>query len=287
MISYGNAEAQNVSDLIISEIMADGDSSVVDDYGNREGWIELFNTSQGTVNYGGCYLSDDRSDLKKSMIPKSDARTKLGPRQVVLFHASGKGSQGTYYAGFKIRRGSTVYLVSNDGRTIVDSLAVPANLPSGKSVVKMAHDIRGMEFVTESTPAEPTPMAVNSAGDEETGSQKMAREDRYGLVLTVVSVGVVFSALIILWWLFSLLGRVSCEKSSKRNEAKGMSPEVAAAIGLGLQKECSDGTYAAIALALAMYNEESVHDKESFVITIKHHASQWNEREQGFRRLPR
>lgn len=110
--------------------MAEPDSTgILDEYGRRTGWIEIFNKSQGTVNYGGCFLSDDRNNLKKSPITKSDSRTKLGPRQVVLFHASGDGSDGTFYTGFEIRRGSTVYLVSNDGRTIVDSVNVPANLP--------------------------------------------------------------------------------------------------------------------------------------------------------------
>ncbi|MGP1567039.1 MAG: lamin tail domain-containing protein, partial [Candidatus Cryptobacteroides sp.] len=86
--------AQNVSDLIISEIMADGDSSITDDYGRKVGWIEIFNKSRGTVNYGGCFLTDDKSDLKKSLIPKGDARTKIGARQSVIFFASGRAEDG-------------------------------------------------------------------------------------------------------------------------------------------------------------------------------------------------
>ena len=130
------AGAQNVTDLIISEIMAEPDSSqtsIVDDYGQKNGWIEIFNTSQGTVNYGGCYLTDDRSaipakgktkfmpadhPLYKYLIPKGDLRTQLGPRQTVIFYASGEGSQGTFYTDFKIRRDSWIYLVSNDKCTI-------------------------------------------------------------------------------------------------------------------------------------------------------------------------
>ena len=170
--------AQNVSDLIISEVMAEPDSTgILDEYGRRTGWIEIFNKSQGTVNYGGCFLSDDRNNLKKSPITKSDSRTKLGPRQVVLFHAGGDGSDGTFYTGFEIRRGSTVYLVSNDGRTIVDSVNVPANLPAGKSVAKIANDLRQMEFEISAEPADPTPGMVNGDQATETGAQKMARED--------------------------------------------------------------------------------------------------------------
>ena len=87
------AGAQNVSDLIISEVMPVPDStSLVDDFGARNGWVELFNTSQGTVNIGGCYLTDDRSNLRKSMISTLDRSTRLGPRQSVVFYASGDQS---------------------------------------------------------------------------------------------------------------------------------------------------------------------------------------------------
>ena len=93
--------AQNVSDLIIAEILAQPDSTgLLDDYGRRSGWIELYNTSTGTVSYGGCFLTDDRNNLKKSLIPPTDLRTKLGPRQSVVFFASGNGHDGTFYAGF-------------------------------------------------------------------------------------------------------------------------------------------------------------------------------------------
>lgn len=293
--------AQNVSDLIISEVMAEPDSnSIADDYGRYCGWVEIFNKSQGTVNYGGCFLSDDRSNLKKSLITKSDNRTKLGPRQVVLFHASGDSHDGTFYINFKIKKGSTIYLVSNDGRTIVDSINVPANLPAGKSVAKLAHDLRQMQFETETEPVEPSPAMVNGAHATETGAQKLAHEDKHGFILAIVSIGVVFSALLLLWFLFSLLGRVSggsgkscgCEKKSSaskiNNKASGnMTDEVAAAIALALDQEMNGEVYAAIAAALHLYMEDSVHDKESFVITIKHKQNGWNDKEQGFRQLPR
>ena len=78
--------AQNVSDLIIAEVMAQPDSvSVVDDYGRRGGWIEIYNTSMGTVKFGGCYLTDDPAELRKSLIPKNDLATSLGPARAGFF----------------------------------------------------------------------------------------------------------------------------------------------------------------------------------------------------------
>lgn len=292
------AHAQNVSDLIISEVLAEPDSScIMDDYGRRTGWIEIFNKSQGTVNYGGCFLSDDRNNLKKSPITKSDNRTKIGPRQVALFHASGNNGDGTFYVNFEIRRGSTIYLVSNDGRTVVDSVIVPTTLPAGKSVAKTANDLRQIVFEVEPDPAVPSPGAVNGDGVTESGSQKMAHEDKHGFILTIVSVSVVFCALIILWWLFSLLGKVSGEKKEKCECKKAdkakvktsgkITPEIAAAIGLALDQEMNGEVYAAISLALHLYMEDAVHDNESFVLTINRKQSSWNSKGQNFRQLPK
>lgn len=297
--SIGSALGQNVSDLIISEVLAEPDSTgIVDDYRRRNGWIEIFNKSQGTVNFGGCFLSNDRNNLKMSLIPKTDSRTTIGPRQTVLFYASGNGKEGTFYADFKVEKGSTVYLVSNDGRTVIDSLEVPATLPAGKSVIKLAHDLRQMEFVTEADAAVPTPGSINGSQNVETGSQRMEKEDKHGFVLTLVSVTVVFTALIILWWLFSLLGKVTggegkktdgSKKSKRANAGKPgkMTDETAAAIAMALDQEMNGEVYAAIAAALHLYAEESVHDKESFVITIQRKQSSWNSKEQNFRQLPR
>ena len=285
------ARGQNVSDMIISEILPVPDSTgIYDDYGRQTGWIELMNTSQGTVYLGGCHITDDLSDLGKSLIPKSDSRVQVGPRQVILFHAGGKGSEGTFYLDFKVRKGSTVYLVSNDGRTIIDSLHVPENLPDGKSVAKFACDNKKMDF-RPVWPSEPGPMIVNGSGEQLSNAQIMAQKDPYGIVLTVVSVSVVFASLTILWFIFTTLFRQKREKkagSSTKPASGDMTPEVASAIAMALEIELGGADKAAIALALHLYKTNSVHDQESFVLTIRQAVSQaWNNKEDNFRKLPR
>ena len=279
-----NVFAQNVSDLIISEVMAVPDgSSVVDGYGEKTGWIEIFNTSQGTVNFGGCFFTDDLSDLRKSPISSLDRSTRLGPRQSIVFYASGHGSDGTYYTNFPVRAGSTIYLVSNDGRTVVDSLSVPSDIPAGKSVSKFAHDYRAIIFDDIHTTA-PTPGSYNAGGSLETGAQRVAREDPHGWILTLVAVSVVFFALMLLWWLFAVLFG---KRKKKGPVSKGMSPETAAAITMALQSEFGSEVYAAIGMALHQYLQDTVHDNESFIITIRpSEGSQWASRSQGFRRNP-
>ena len=290
--------AQNVIDLILAEALAVPDSTgIVDDYGRRGGWIEIFNTSQGTVNFAGCFLTDDRNELKKSIIPKGDLRTKLGPRQTALIYASGNGHDGTFYANFQVRPGSTLYLVSNDGRTVIDSLFVPASLPVGKSVSKRAFDLRQKKFEPLPEPSVPSPGAFNGDLNAASKAESMAEKDPHGGILAMVAVSVVFSALAILWFLFWLFFDRPAKKKAQAKDApakpakaKAGEPtdEVAAVIALALDMEQGGDVYAAIALAMDLYFSDAVHDHESFVLTMRpKEDSAWNDKKQNFRKLPR
>lgn len=298
-----NLRAQNVSDLIINEAVAQPDSTgILDDYGRRSGWIELYNKSTGTVNFGGCYLTDDRNNLRKSLIPKSDLRTKLGPRQVVLIWCSGHSADGTFYANFTLAPGKTVYLVSNDGRTIIDSLAIPADFPRSLAIIKLATDIREQTFEPIDIPVSPSPRMVNGFQGSATKGELIKERDPYGWILTVVSVSVVFSALALLWFLFWLLfdrparKKASGDASTTLSMTKGKrtvipseaeESQVAAAIALALDMETDGDTYAAIATAVHLYLNDCIHDMESGIVTLRRSESAWNNKALNFRKLPR
>lgn len=292
--------AQNLTDLLIGEVLVENTCGMEDDFGQRNGWIEIFNTSSGTVKFGGCYLSDDKSNLKKYHIPTSDLAAKLGPRQSIVFHASGNASQGTFYTNFKLHRGSTVYLVSNDGRTVIDQVEIPADLPADCSVVRIPTGIKGMDFVTEIN-QKPTPGSYNGDVDAKTKSQIMKETDPHGWVLTLIAVMVVFTALIILAFIFGWIGNFNkrqaspkeakvkkTRKGKKEGQTGEMTPEIAAAISMALSQEFGGEVYAAIALALDDYLGGGVHDAESFVITINPTpGSTWADKAHNFRQLPR
>ena len=285
-VSFTSLRAQNVIDLIIAEALAVPDSTgIVDDYGRQGGWIEIFNTSQGTVNIAGCFLTDDRSNLKKSIIPKGDLRTKIGPRQTTLFYASGNGDDGTFYTNFKVRPGSTVYLVSNDGRTVIDSLIMPVP-----------------------TPTVPSPGIFNGDLNAASKAEAMKEKDPHGGILSLVAVTVVFSALAILWFLFWLFFDRPAKKAAEaknqppkpKKEKKGKkaglaevpagapTDEIAAVIALAMDMEQGGDDYAAIAMAMHLYFSDAVHDNESFVLTMRpKEGSAWNDKKQIFRKLPR
>ena len=305
-VSFTSLRAQNVIDLIIAEALAVPDSTgIADDYGRQGGWIEIFNTSQGTVNCAGCFLTDDRTNLKKSIIPKGDLRTKIGPRQTTLFFASGNGDDGTFYTNFKVRPGSTVYLVSNDGRTIIDSLVIPATMPVGMSMMKQAFDLKQKDFEPLPDPSVPSPGIYNGDLNTATKADSMKEKDPHGGILSLVAVSVVFSALAILWFLFWLFfDRPAKKKAAAKNQpaktkkakkdavisgpAGTPTDEIAAVIALAMDMEQGGDVYAAIALAMDLYFTDTVHDTESFVLTMRpKDGTAWNDKKQIFRKLPR
>lgn len=96
----------------------------------------------------------------------------------------------------------------------------------------------------------------------------IAAFDPHGWILTLISVSVVFSALIILYGVYSLIG-VLC---SGRVRKKSSSPD--------------EETAAAIALALELESGQTAGSTSSGKITITHRSIAWNNKEAGFRRKP-
>ena len=124
------------------------------------------------------------------------------------------------------------------------------------------------------------------------GGDRMMQTDPHGWTLTLISVTVVFAALIVLYFIYSLSGSIFSGKFKRtpkpRKAVKG-SPdaEVAAAIALALDMENSGDVYAAIATAVHLYLNDAVHDVEPGIVTIVRKESGWNNKELTFRKLPR
>ncbi len=88
-------------------------------------------------------------------------------------------------------------------------------------------------------------------------SAEMAENDPHGFIITIVSVCVVFAALIILYFAYTIVGKIVNSKVSQQAQNQP-TPEEAAAISLALQQHLDD----------------TKHDKESYVITIRRGGKQ-------------
>lgn len=123
------------------------------------------------------------------------------------------------------------------------------------------------------------------------GSDRMLQTDPHGWTLTLISVGVVFIALVILYFIYNFSGSIFSGKISFKRKPKApkgapdADADVAAAIALALQAECGSDDEIAAVTALYLYLNDNVHDVESGVITIRHNAaSAWNGAQFNFRK---
>ena len=85
-----------------------------------------------------------------------------------------------------------------------------------------------------------------------------AISDPHGVIMTLVSISVVFASLMILYIAYTIIGRLAGNRPRRKPETSELpsgedSAEIAAAIGMALHRHL----------------EETVHDEESYVITIK------------------
>ena len=121
------------------------------------------------------------------------------------------------------------------------------------------------------------------------GGDRMMQTDPNGLTLTLISVSVVFAALIVLYCIYSLSGALFSGKFKReRKPSVKASPdaEVAAAIALALDMEQDGDTYAAIATAVHLYLSDSIHDVEPGIVTIRRTSSAWSNKALTFRKFP-
>ena len=123
------------------------------------------------------------------------------------------------------------------------------------------------------------------------GGDRMAQIDPHGWTLTLVSVSVVFSALIILYFIYNFSGNLFSGKFKHKPKApkaaKGeVSGEVAAAIAMALDAEAGSEMEVAIATALHLYLSDAVHDLEPGFITLRRTPSPWDNKQLNFRKSP-
>src|SRR5688572_10806995 len=62
--------------IVISEFMADNSSTLADENGQYPDWIEIYNTSAGTVNLNGWSLTDDPTHQARWLFPSTNLTSK-------------------------------------------------------------------------------------------------------------------------------------------------------------------------------------------------------------------
>jgi Na+-transporting methylmalonyl-CoA/oxaloacetate decarboxylase, gamma subunit len=293
--------AQRTTSLKLNEILVINHDNFLDDYGKKNPWIEIYNSSPGTVDIGACYLTNDPDNPTKYMIPKGDVLTKIKPRQHVLFWADNSPFHGTFHLNFTLDPDKPNYiaLYDSDGKTLIDEITVPAGQTPDISygLVEDGWTQKRLEEELKLNPLykkgdklwvyyeKVTPSANNVILDTNEKIENFKENDAIGIGMTVTAMAVVFSGLIILYLVFKFIGKTAVNLSRKRvMKAAGVSKEQAQNIA-----DESGDIIAAIAMAIYEVTENE-HDDESTVLTIKNVArnySPWSSKIYNLRELPK
>jgi Na+-transporting methylmalonyl-CoA/oxaloacetate decarboxylase gamma subunit len=291
--------AQGAKNIRLNEVLTNNTASIVDEFGNREAWIELENTSFTTYNIRGMYLTTDRTVLdpqmsvperikRMSVIPNGDPRTQISGRQHLVFFTNSSPAKGKLHLSLLIPMSEPVWIGFYNGNAVelIDSVTVPA-LAADQSYAR-----HGNKWSVKA-PDNVTPYTENFITADETKDAKLKREDPYGFGITLLAMGIVFFCLAVLFlffWLFGLLMR-HLDTAKKVANTQPIKPitktveithDIAHATGNILQdglktKGIDKEVYiAVISMALKQYQDD-VHDVESGIITIKSRQSGWSD----------
>lgn len=296
--------AQGAKNIKINEVVTHNTTSIQDEFGKHDPWVELVNVAYSSYNVRGMYITTDKSVLNPKMsaaermkrmtiIPNNESRTALSARQHVVFYLNSNPAEGGLHLAVKADS-TTQWIALYDGNAIdlIDSVSIPV-LKVNCSYARVKD---GSDEWAIKTPDTVTPNIENYTTATESKVDMLKRDDPHGFGITVLSMGIVFACLAVLYVFFSLLGWALRDKSKIKKVATStpLKPVVKPVVKTGealievgqktniiLQdgfksKGISKETYiAVIAMALKQYADD-VHDVESGIITIKPRHTSWS-----------
>lgn len=292
---------QGARNIVISEVMTSNTQSIEDEFGRREAWVELANTSFSTYNVRGMYLTTNPKVLDKSLsapqrismmsvIPNGDDRTSLGARHYLMLFCNSNPAQGKLHLSLPVDSTGAVFLAlfNANGVELIDSVTVPV-LGADESYAR----IDGQWTVCgvgDATPGHDNKVQSNAAKGK---IEQFKDRDPHGFAMAIMAMGIVFLCLSLLWIFFTIFGMVmrhidTAKKVANKQPIKPITKTVekTAEIGRKTSNILQEGFdkkgidmevyMAVIGMAIRQY-EDDVHDVESGIITINPKDTDWDD----------
>ena len=272
--------------LSLNEVMVQNESSIVDDYGEHHGWIELFNSNFAPLEISSVYLTNDPFEPTKYPVPLGDVNTRIAKRQHVVFFADGQPDKGTFHTNFVLEPGKNnwIGIYDADGITLIDSITIPASLAADNSYARTV-DGAGEWAVRDGGVAYITPSSANVIRDTNNKIEEFAERDANGFGMTVMAMCIVFSSLLVLCLCFYGIGKIN-SSISRLNKMRAHGVE---------KHEVEKGEVAhdsgeeIAAIVMALHDHLDAHDTENTILTInkvKRAYSPWSSKIYGLREVP-
>lgn len=274
------------------------------------------------VRYADRYDADGQKLMKKYYIPKGDPNTAMSTNEYRLFYCEGTGTKGTFYTDFTLDGNIDMILLFNsNGKEVISVFALPENYkpvpdvslgligheePESYIFPKLSKELKKewkeaglsinsgdhyLDWLAGDMKYHPqvmdktTPVATNELPVDITRDELFRRSDPSGIVMALTAMAVVFSALILIFAVFKLFGKIMVSRTNKKEAvSKGVPKEETKAKTTSYTGE----EIAAISLALKLFQED-LHVNEATVITINRVGrmySPWSSKLYGLTQLP-
>lgn len=116
---YEFYEINLAGDIVINEFMADNETTVTDQDGEYEDWIELFNNTSSDINLLDYSLSDDASNPQKWTFPD----TIIEANNYLIIWTDEDASQSGLHANFKLTKSGETIILSDNNSNIIDQIS--------------------------------------------------------------------------------------------------------------------------------------------------------------------
>lgn len=295
LLGIGSSYAQGRKGLVINEVLVNNQSNVVDDYGMRHAWIELYNSTYAPMEISTIYLTTDSANKKMYTVPRGDVLTKIPPRQHTIFWADGEPERGTFHTSFTLAPGKANWIgvYDSNGTTLIDSITIPATLGVDQSFARKADgegigsEAWSIRYGTKADKDYVSPSSNNIIRDVNIKKRSFEEKDEFGFGMAIMAMGVVFCALIMLSTSFAIIGNISKRSAAK----KKMKATNAGPSEVQLKTAVKDGESGEeiAAVCMALYEHLNAHDNEDMVLTInkvKRAYSPWSSKIYTLRELP-
>ncbi len=307
---FGSAAfAQGAKNIKINEVLTNNTKSMLDEYGMTLPWIELANTSFSTYDIRGMYIATDKKVLDEkltvperiqlmSQIPNGSERTTLSAQEHVLYFLNSNPAKSDMHLDAKVDSSQVVWIALFDGNAVdlIDSVTVPV-LKENYSYARIKGKDKQITW-EEKSPEFASPGTANITSASESKIAKLKRDDPHGFGITILSMGVVFTCLALLYIAFMLLGKfmnrskhikvvIDMDKPENRklevirhdddDEEEPVATPAAKPVAAKAEEKKQEITpeiAAAIAQAIKDYQDD-VHVEESGVITLLPKQSAW------------
>lgn len=102
--------------ICLNEFMARNASTIADENGEYDDWVELYNTTDEPIDLEGYYLTDDPEEYDKWQFPP----VTILPHGFLLIWCDEDSSQGALHASLKLSGSGETLMISSDEGSMID-----------------------------------------------------------------------------------------------------------------------------------------------------------------------